>query len=162
LPFDVGHQLVMGGICALGFFGVLASGLPTSIPWPYGFMAFLSVLTTTALGARSVSRFRRVAFVRETTLRQAHDHLRTALGRARAIADGKPIVVRVDCELPRISTDGMRLRQILNNLATNAAKFTDVGTITIRAFRDRDAAVFEVRDTGRGIPAAQHEAIFAA
>jgi len=255
LPFDVGHQLVMGGICALGFFGVLASGLPTSIPWPYGFMAFLSVLTTTALGARSVSRFRREAFERETTLRQAHDQLRTALGRARdavemrsrlvanvshelrtplnvivgyadmlvdaddrativdtaprirdyamslealvndlldlsrltcrkvglhvedvavapvledvacgarAIADGKPIVVRVDCELARISTDGMRLRQILNNLATNAAKFTDVGTITIRAFRDRDAAVFEVRDTGRGIPAAQHEAIFAA
>jgi signal transduction histidine kinase len=54
----------------------------------------------------------------------------------------------------------MRLQQILHNLGTNAAKFTDEGRIRIAAFTDQDTVAFVVQDTGCGIPEGQHEAIF--
>ncbi len=47
--------------------------------------------------------------------------------------------------------DGHRLRQVLSNLASNAAKFTATGSVTLSARRDGDIVRFEVRDTGPGI-----------
>jgi len=41
---------------------------------------------------------------------------------------------------------------VLSNLVGNAIKFTDTGSIHIKAFRDNKYWAFEVRDTGRGIP----------
>ena len=65
----------------------------------------------------------------------------------------------------RIVTDPMRLRQILTNLLSNAAKFTEAGAITVRVDYDagrRRAAVLrvEVRDTGIGIAADQVDQVF--
>jgi signal transduction histidine kinase/DNA-binding response OmpR family regulator len=62
-------------------------------------------------------------------------------------------------------SDPVRLRQILFNLVGNAIKFTDKGTITIRAFPGNDPGekqliVFEVVDTGIGIPADETGHIF--
>jgi signal transduction histidine kinase len=50
-------------------------------------------------------------------------------------------------------TDGFKLGQCLLNLASNAAKFTRNGRIAVSARREADLLVFEVRDTGIGIPA---------
>jgi signal transduction histidine kinase/DNA-binding NarL/FixJ family response regulator len=61
--------------------------------------------------------------------------------------------------------DGSRLRQILLNLIGNAIKFTERGSVTLRVEvqgGDEQSIFlrFEVEDTGIGIPAEKHEAIF--
>jgi signal transduction histidine kinase len=79
---------------------------------------------------------------------------------ARTVLAAKPVVVETSCRVDAITSDRMRVQQILNNLATNAAKFTDTGIIALAAYLDQDTVVFEVRDSGCGIAPAQHEAIF--
>ncbi|MDH5561036.1 MAG: ATP-binding protein [Deltaproteobacteria bacterium] len=63
--------------------------------------------------------------------------------------------------------DGLKLRQILNNLIANAIKFTQKGSVRIRVSRDQrdndDATlnlIISVEDTGIGIPADQLKQIF--
>ncbi|MEW6678317.1 MAG: bacteriohemerythrin [Pseudomonadota bacterium] len=68
--------------------------------------------------------------------------------------------------LPRnLLGDYTSLQQVLLNLATNAVKFTDAGTVTLRVHvseeTDLDALVrFEVQDTGMGIEPDQLERLF--
>ncbi|MDJ0780822.1 MAG: PAS domain S-box protein [Desulfosarcinaceae bacterium] len=65
----------------------------------------------------------------------------------------------------RVVGDPGRLRQVLNNLAGNALKFTDIGEIIIRAEAEHFHADgvrirFEVSDTGIGIPRERQANIF--
>ena len=80
----------------------------------------------------------------------------------RALLGDKPVEVHVECDVPRFRCDRMRVRQILTNLMTNAAKFTVEGRIVLTARAQRDGVGFYVSDTGCGIPASKHEAIFCA
>jgi len=60
----------------------------------------------------------------------------------------------------RITTDIDRARQILINLAGNAVKFTDKGSVRIEiALADREIRIGVV-DSGIGIPAAQQKSLF--
>jgi CheY-like chemotaxis protein len=62
-----------------------------------------------------------------------------------------------------IHTDPMRLQQILKNLLSNALKFTEQGGVSLHVGRVADDRLsFEVKDTGIGIPADQHDVIFEA
>jgi signal transduction histidine kinase/CheY-like chemotaxis protein/HPt (histidine-containing phosphotransfer) domain-containing protein len=67
--------------------------------------------------------------------------------------------VEIDAALPEfVHGDAVRLRQVLDNLLTNAVKFTESGAITLRAARltsepDEVVARFEVVDTGIGLSA---------
>ena len=69
--------------------------------------------------------------------------------------NGNTLEVACADNLGVLVTDVMRLRQILFNLVSNAAKFTERGTIALRAFREgagiTESVVFEVRDTGIGM-----------
>jgi two-component system CheB/CheR fusion protein len=57
--------------------------------------------------------------------------------------------------------DPIRLQQVLANLLTNAAKYTDeAGRITLTGAREGGEVVFRVRDTGIGIPAERLEKVF--
>jgi signal transduction histidine kinase len=254
LPFGLRHQIVLGSVCAAGFFAIVSSGVASSLPWPYMFVAFAAVIVTTSIGTHGQARARREAAEREASLEQAHEQLRTALARAESavamrsrlvanvshelrtpinvivgytemltdpdvtereirdasgrirynavmlealiaelldlsrltsgrvelaredvdvpslLADvaertrfglrGKAVSVHVECTLDRCPTDRLRLGQILTNLAGNAAKFTSRGRITIGARASQEGHVFEVQDTGCGIPADRQASIF--
>jgi PAS domain S-box-containing protein len=59
---------------------------------------------------------------------------------------------KVDFDVPEIAADPNRLIQVIVNLVGNSIKFTNSGSITVRAFRERKKYVkFEVSDTGIGI-----------
>jgi two-component system sensor histidine kinase GlrK len=62
-----------------------------------------------------------------------------------------------------VRADRAKLRLILDNLVSNAVKFTpDGGTITIRARLDDGSVVLDVADSGPGIPPEERERIFEA
>jgi signal transduction histidine kinase len=59
-------------------------------------------------------------------------------------------------------TDSLKLKQILNNLLSNAIKFTPSGAVRLELAMSpsgRDV-LFRVSDSGPGIPAHLHDAIF--
>ncbi len=58
-------------------------------------------------------------------------------------------------------TDGDRLRQILINVLSNAVKFTDEGSVSIITTSQDHQVLFEVTDTGIGIPSDALESVFA-
>ncbi len=59
-----------------------------------------------------------------------------------------------------VTGDPFRIRQVADNLISNALKFTDEGSVTIRADVVEGRLVFSVRDTGRGIGREEKERIF--
>ena len=60
----------------------------------------------------------------------------------------------------RVAGDPSRIRQIADNLISNALKFTDRGTVSISADVADGRLVFQVRDTGRGIAREEKNRIF--
>lgn len=70
------------------------------------------------------------------------------------------LVLDVAEDLGVMHSDLQKLRQILLNLLTNASKFTQQGTITLRAKRDGDWLHFEVADTGIGMSSEQIANLF--
>ena len=62
----------------------------------------------------------------------------------------------------QITTDPVKLKQILQNLINNAIKFTDRGSVTISARKVANGkkVEFQVSDTGIGIPKEMQEVIF--
>ncbi|OQY49567.1 MAG: hypothetical protein B6247_23265 [Candidatus Parabeggiatoa sp. nov. 2] len=66
---------------------------------------------------------------------------------------------------PVLRTDAQRLQQIINNLLSNAFKFTDKGEIKLDIklkSPQGDILAFSVADTGAGIPKEKHKVIFEA
>ncbi len=76
------------------------------------------------------------------------------------------LAYRLDSKLPNLFRgDPTRLRQVLANLLSNALKFTDDGEVvleaTVESETDQDICLgIKVRDTGKGIQAAQLKMIF--
>ena len=76
--------------------------------------------------------------------------------RDRAQAKGLQLAVESDIASMQLEGDATRLQQCLLNYATNAVKFTDSGTVTLRARMSGETASavmvrFEVEDSGIGI-----------
>jgi CheY-like chemotaxis protein len=87
---------------------------------------------------------------------------------------GEPVLkkgLKLEChvaeDMPRsILLDRIRLRQVLVNMVNNAVKFTDRGGIDIRVTWEKQDStsritlIFEIQDTGIGIPQEKIDAIF--
>lgn len=67
----------------------------------------------------------------------------------------------VDPQLPPLWGDAQQLSWVVNNLVSNALRYTPAqGQVAITARREHDVVQVEVADTGRGIPADALDAIF--
>ncbi|MCA9490425.1 MAG: HAMP domain-containing histidine kinase, partial [Myxococcales bacterium] len=74
------------------------------------------------------------------------------LDTVRPLASQKGLELKVCLdELPELQTDRPRVAQVLLNLLSNACKFTDVGTVSVRAQVVGRCVSVEVEDTGIGI-----------
>jgi len=83
-----------------------------------------------------------------------------ALFAARAEQKGVALSVEIDEACGRVACDGLRLRQVLGNLVSNAVKFTDAGEVALRVSRTGDRVTFAVRDTGVGFDERGKGALF--
>ncbi len=63
-------------------------------------------------------------------------------------------------DLPVIRADGRRVRQVLLNLLSNAAKFTEAGFIRLEAMATDEEVTVSVIDSGIGIPPDKQKTIF--
>ena len=77
-----------------------------------------------------------------------------------ATKNGNRIVIDCPSDLGAIHADQIRFRQALLNLASNANKFTEKGTVTIAAQAGRDWITIAVADTGIGMTEEQMGKLF--
>jgi signal transduction histidine kinase len=64
------------------------------------------------------------------------------------------------CEAPELVGDAARLGQLLDNLISNAIKFTQYGHVNVTLQVHAGHALIEVADTGLGIPAGEQKRLF--
>jgi signal transduction histidine kinase len=85
-----------------------------------------------------------------------------AVEAARPRAEAKDLALETATQaVPAMAGDHDRLAQVLDNLISNAVKFTPQGgTVSVRLAVHNGEAALEVRDTGVGIPAAEQDRLF--
>jgi len=96
-----------------------------------------------------------------TALHDLSEIVGSALRRASKILAGHRVSLDLAADLPMVEVDAVLFEQVLFNLLDNAAKYAPADTsIAIRAARDGNWVVLDVRDEGDGIPAAEIEHVF--
>lgn len=78
-------------------------------------------------------------------------------------AQSKSLALAINCDRApaQVSTDSLRLQQVLTNLVSNAIRYTDQGSVTITCYAvDEEQWAIAVCDTGRGIDPEQQSQIF--
>ena len=76
-------------------------------------------------------------------------------------AQAKDLRLVVEAQAAMVEADPEKLRSIIDNLVSNAVKFTPSGgVINVTARAVSGEAIIEVQDTGPGVPAEERESIF--
>ncbi|MEA5059041.1 MAG: HAMP domain-containing sensor histidine kinase [Candidatus Pelethousia sp.] len=68
------------------------------------------------------------------------------------LAADKNIALKADVNPVTVYADMARMEQVVINLVENAVKYTDTGSVRVRVYAGDNEAVFQVSDTGIGIP----------
>jgi PAS domain S-box-containing protein len=77
-------------------------------------------------------------------------------------AKAKGLMLRIDLDphLELLQSSKLYVREILQNFITNSIKYTEKGSVVLRAKSDKKGVVFTVSDTGIGISKADKERVF--
>jgi signal transduction histidine kinase len=88
--------------------------------------------------------------------------LQHAAETGRGLVAEKPVSIGlvVEPDLPALTGDTQRIRQIVLNLVSNACKFTDEGQIILSAYQKNGEIRISISDTGPGVEPEDQEAIF--
>jgi len=87
--------------------------------------------------------------------------LAEATGELQVRLPGASVELRIAAELPAIIGDGERLRQVLDNLLANAAKYSEgEHAITVHAGAAGTTVTIRIEDRGIGIPDDEHDLVF--
>jgi len=80
-----------------------------------------------------------------------------------SVARDKQIALRIDCDHApnEVTTDSLRLQQVLTNLVSNAIRYTDKGEVNISCYAtDEERWAIAICDTGKGISSDLQAKIF--
>jgi PAS domain S-box-containing protein len=97
------------------------------------------------------------------------DVINSVIATVTGLIKDKPVTItkNIAPDMPTVRADAIRIRQVLINLFSNAAKFTDEGTITVAASvkageNSRPEIIVSVTDTGPGIAPEDQAKLFQA
>ena len=110
-----------------------------------------------------VSRITRGSFELRKSELDLNKVLDDALSVAQPLLETRGILLTVDRPMAPVPVhaDSTRLEQVLTNLLSNSAKFTESGGAVVVSLVQTDhQAVLRVHDTGRGIPARMTDQVF--
>jgi signal transduction histidine kinase/CheY-like chemotaxis protein/uncharacterized protein YaaR (DUF327 family)/HAMP domain-containing protein len=90
------------------------------------------------------------------------DVISNAMVTVEPMVTGKDVklVQEIEPGLPLLNTDTLKIKQILLNLLSNAAKFTEQGAITVIAKKQNGMISISVKDDGIGIEAKNLDRVF--
>jgi two-component system sensor histidine kinase GlrK len=97
----------------------------------------------------------------EVRLVELDELVREAARSHELAAQAKGLRLTIEAQAATLEADPQKLRSIIDNLISNAVKFTPPGgTISVRARTLAGEAVIEVMDSGPGVPPEERESIF--
>lgn len=90
------------------------------------------------------------------------DILDPVIDQLRPMVESKGLNLNVDLEDATLVADNKRIQQVMINLISNASKFTEAGDVSVSANNTETSIIFEVRDSGIGIPEEHISQVFEA
>jgi signal transduction histidine kinase len=70
------------------------------------------------------------------------------------------LVISLDNKIEEYAFDDNKFTQVLNNLLSNALKYTEKGSITVSTKKSKEGILIDVADTGVGVPDDQKSKLF--
>jgi signal transduction histidine kinase len=158
------HELRSPLHVIVGYADILADDVPVNLQAPlarirHSAVDLLQLVENTMNAARIEAGKLQVhleTFEPAAVLREVEENVR-ALPEAKR---GVPVRWHVPATLPAVHLDRLKLKEIVQNLVSNALKFTREGEVTVEAASDPNGIRISVRDTGPGIAATAQARIF--
>lgn len=111
----------------------------------------------------NVSRIEEGRFLYKQEPGRLEDAVKAVVGNTQELLKMKKISLSMDIpeDIPLVNIDKEKMELAIQNLLENAAKYTPEGGSVHISLEKREAeVVFKIKDTGVGIPEAEHERIF--
>lgn len=121
----------------------------------------IGALTSQLDGLLDISRLDAGVVAKSISVVQLHDSLQQLVQEFQPQAKAKSLRLTLHCSVDaHVRTDPMLLQRILRNLISNAIKYTDSGSVEISVIPQDQNWRVRVKDSGIGIPPAEHQRIF--